>query len=300
MSNDAMRLEEHSTGNGVYVIDPGVFLLVLPLAILGVVGFGIGSIFLFRHPHAVNRILVVMYPLVTLGLVAYTINLARYRGRTMQITDDGVSVRDRHGKLIENLLWIELAKVSERRQLGQIVLWDKTGEKRVFIEQEYEHFTKIRSRVLEEYAKAFVPQSLPFTFHNSLLVYNAFVYAAGAAIFGWVAWQTHRQDQPGASLIFLCLTLFISLSTLRYYPQLRGPSVLDDDRIVLRRILKTEEVYKKDVLAIELRDVANPKSGTRFSLVALKMTNGGELKITSTYGTIPEIYLTLNAWLARR
>jgi hypothetical protein len=68
---------------------------------------------------------------------------------------------------------------------------------------------------------------------------------------------------------------------------------------VLRSLLKTREVYKKSVSGVEIGDVANAKGGTKFSLIILEIIGGKQLKITSRYGSIPEIYLTLRAWMAR-
>jgi hypothetical protein len=74
--------------------------------------------------------------------------------------------------------------------------------------------------------------------------------------------------------------------------------VLFEDRIVLRSLFKTHEVYKKNVSGVEIGDVANPH-GTKFSFVIVQIIGGKQLKITSKYGSIPEIYLMLGVWLAR-
>jgi hypothetical protein len=73
--------------------------------------------------------------------------------------------------------------------------------------------------------------------------------------------------------------------------------VLFEDRLLLRSLFKTRELYKKDVTSIELKDETN-SSGHRFSFIALRTTGGKQVKITFLYGSIPEIYLTLRAWLA--
>jgi hypothetical protein len=101
---------------------------------------------------------------------------------------------------------------------------------------------------------------------------------------------------PGA--FFLCFLAASLVSLLNLYPQLRGPSLLFEDRIVLRSFLKTQEIYKKSVSGVEIGDVAN-KVGTKFSLVILQIIGGKHRKITSKYGSIPEIYLTLRTWMAR-
>jgi hypothetical protein len=298
MSNDAVRLENNSTGNGVYAFDSGVFWLCLILAIFGGIGFGIGSIFLFRHPQAVNRLLVLMYPLFTLGLVAFAINISRYRGRTIHITDDGISVHDRRGNQIEDLHWIELGNVTERRRLGQLVLWDKSHVRRVFVDQQYENFFKgIRSRIFDEYARVFVPKPLPMEFENRPFLLETFVLLSGILLFGWMLGSFYKQRQFSGVILcvgFLILTLS---SLLKLYPQIRGRSILYEDRIVLRGFFKTEELRKTNVSSIEIQDIAN-RGGTMFSVVIVKAAGGKDLKITSKYGSIPEIYLSLRAWLS--
>lgn len=109
----------------------------------------------------------------------------------------------------------------------------------------------------------------------------------------------HPARPKDGKCIFLCFVVASLVSLVNLYPQLRGPSVLFEDRIVLRSLFKTQEVCKKSVSGVEIADVANPQSGTKFSLVILQIIGGKQLKITSKYGSIPEIYLTVRAWLAR-
>ncbi len=99
--------------------------------------------------------------------------------------------------------------------------------------------------------------------------------------------------------MFLAGFAILSLiALLSLYPQLRGPSLLFEDRIVLRSLFRTRELYKKEVTGIELTDVSN-SSGSKFSLINLQTAAGKQLKITFVYGDIPEMYLTLRAWLNR-
>jgi hypothetical protein len=112
-------------------------------------------------------------------------------------------------------------------------------------------------------------------------------------------WSTYQRGQTGLSVFFLCFAVATLLSLLNLYPQIAGPSELFGDRIVLRTLFKTEKIYKKSVSAVELGDVANPRSGTKFSFVILKTPDGKPLRITSKFGSIPEMYLTLRAWLAQ-
>ena len=131
------------------------------------------------------------------------------------------------------------------------------------------------------------------------MMYESLIFAVFSALFGWVAWIAFQQGQKLTGALFLCFVAASLLSLLNLYPQMRGPSVLFDDRIVLRSLFKTREVYKKNVSGVEIGDVANAQSGTKFSLVILQVAGGKQLKITSKYGSIPEIYLTLREWLAR-
>jgi hypothetical protein len=73
-------------------------------------------------------------------------------------------------------------------------------------------------------------------------------------------------------VFFLCFAVATLLSLLNLYPQIAGPSELFGDRIVLRTLFKTEKIYKKSISAVELGDVANPRSGTKVSFVILKIT----------------------------
>jgi hypothetical protein len=204
------------------------------------------------------------------------------------------------GNQIGSLQWMELGKVTERRKMAQLALWDKSGARRVLIDQQYQNFVAIRYRILAEYAKAFTLNPLPIVFQRSNpVMYESFIFAMCSALFGWVAWIAFQQGQRLASTFFLCFVVASLVSLLNLYPQVRGPSVLFEDRIVLRSLFKTQEVYKKSVSGVEIGDVANPQSGTKFSSVILQVIGGKQLKITSKYGSIPEIYLTLRAWLAR-
>jgi hypothetical protein len=114
--------------------------------------------------------------------------------------------------------------------MAQLALWDRSGVRRTMVDQQFENFAALRSRILTEYAKVFE---------------------------------------------------------------------LFEGRIVLRSLFKTEKIYRKSVSTVELEDIANPRSGTKFSLVILKATDGKPRRITSKFGSIPEIYLTLGTWLAQ-
>jgi hypothetical protein len=83
-------------------------------------------------------------------------HIGRPSGRSLQVNDEGVLVRDSKGNQIGGIHWVELGRVSERRKMAQLALWDKKGARRVLIDQQYQNFAAIRQGVLAEYAKAFL------------------------------------------------------------------------------------------------------------------------------------------------
>jgi hypothetical protein len=294
-SAELMRIESRNV-NGVYKFDSGVIWIGLIAGGIGLmlcVGLGIAA----AKQGAKSAVLCL---LVSVLLVAFLAHIGRLSGRSLQVSDEGVSVRDKNGNQIGSIHWIELARVTERRKMAQLALWDKTGARRVLIDQQYQDFAAIRHRILAEYAKVFTLKPLPMEFQRSNpVVYESVILGVCTAVIGWVAWMAFQQGQRVAGAFFLCFAAASLVSLLNLYPQMRGPSVLFEDRFVLRSLFKTQEVYKKSVSGVEIGDVANPQSGTKFSLVILQIIGGKQLKITSKYGSIPEIYLTLRAWLAR-
>jgi len=288
------------TANGVYKFDPSVIRVGLIAGVVGLLFFGSLGVAAEREENFAPGLWLVGLVL-SLACIPYLAHVMRLSGRTLQVSDSGISVHDNRGNEIGSLKWVELAKVTERRKMAQLALWDKSGARRVLVDQQFENFSAIRSRILAEYAKAFTLKPLPIEFrHPRPLLYESFVYATGAAFLAWGSWSTFRQNQRGLSVVFLCFMIAAVLSLLNLYPQMRGPSVLFEDRFVLRSLFRTEVLYKKSVTSVEIRDVANPRSGTKFSLVTVQGIGGKRLKITSKYGSVPEIYLTLRAWLAQQ
>jgi hypothetical protein len=293
-STDLVATESRNV-NGIYKFDSGVIWIGLIAGSIGLLLFGGLGIAAAKQG---SKSAVLCLP-ISLLLVAFLTHIGKLSGRSLQVSDEGVSVRDKKGNQIGSLHWIELGKVTERRKMAQLALWDKSGARRVLIDQQYQNFAAIRHRILAEYAKVFMLKPLPIEFQRSNpVMYESVIFAMFSALFGWLAWIAFQQGQRVASAFFLCFLAATLVSLLNLYPQMRGPSMLFEDRIVLRSLFKTREVYKKSVSGVEIGDVANPQ-GQKFSLVILQVIGGKQLKITSKYGSIPEIYLTLRTWLAR-
>jgi hypothetical protein len=230
--------------------------------------------------------------------VYYLANITIASGQTLEINDVGIFLRDKDQREIQGLRWEEFAKVTERRRLGQLALWDRAGTRRILVDQYFEKFALIRPRVLDEYAKRFQPGCLPISFRTELvLYYETVIYALALVFWGWIARASYYQGEPVASLFFIGFMIPTFYCLLNLYPQLRGPSVLYEDRLVLRGFFKTDEIYKRDVTSVEITDAVNTQSGTKFSLVMVHTIGGKKIKITSKYGSIPEVYLTLRSWL---
>jgi hypothetical protein len=293
------QLTEKDDGNGEYKFDPNAARLGLVVGTAGLLLFGsLGIVSGVQEGFASKG--PIMSLLVCLGLIGALIHIARLSGRNLRVNDDGIVVRDKQGNQIGSLHWVELARVTERRRMAQLALWDKSGARRVLVDQQFENFAVIRSKILAEYAKVFALKPLPIKFQNqNPLLFESFVLGLFAAVCGWATWATYQQGQRGLSVFFLCFSVASLVSLLNLYPQIAGPSELFGDRIVLRTLFRTQEIPRTNVASVELGDIANPHSGTKFSFVILKTNNGKPVRITSKFGSIPEIYLTLREWLGR-
>ena len=248
-----------------------------------------GGIVLFRREH-IHPTFPVICLLLLLGCIATFWQTVRLSGRTVSLDDEGIAIANKQGQTIESTLWTELASVTERRKMAQLALWDRSGVRRVLVDQQFEKFNLIRSRILAEYAESFTLKPFPIKFCTSFtLRYETIVFALCAAGCVWASKY---------NIIFAFFAVFFLINVLSLYPQLRGPSILFEDRLVLRSLFRTREIRKQDVDRIELRDVPNPRSGQRFSFVTVVVKQEKPLKITHLYGSIPKIFLTLQAWLA--
>jgi hypothetical protein len=225
------------------------------------------------------------------------IHISRRSGRTLRISDDGICILDKNQNEISNLHWVELARVTERRRMAQLALWDKAGTLRVLVDQQYEKFALVRARVLAEYAKVFALPPPPVEFRNgNPLMLETFVSGIFAAFSGFGAWSTYHQGQFGLTVVLLAFAVLSFGYLLNLHPRIAGPSGLFDDQLVLRNVFKTDTIYRKDISSVELQDMANARSSTKFSFIVLNVRDRKPLRITSTFGSIPELFLTLRAW----
>jgi hypothetical protein len=288
-----------AVSNGVYKFYHGYKWLILIVGSLDVLLIGspltVGSI-----RQELSSRLIALGIVELAAVVAAMVRVLRRSKRALQINDEGIFIRDGQGNEISGIRWIELCRVSERRVMGRLALWDQNGTLRVLVDQEFKPFAAIRSRVLDEYAKVFTPRPLPMEFRTShWLSAQSLLMASGAAFFVWASWKANQDNARGPAMFLGVFAILCLVALLNLYPQLRGPSLLFEDRIVLRSLFRTRQLYKKEITGIELKDVSN-STGTKFSLITLQTAAGKQVKITFVYGDIPEIYLMLRAWQARQ
>lgn len=291
------REQPYAGANGVYKFDRGYKWLILVVGSLDVLLIG-GALAVGSIRHELSPRLIALGVVELAAFVAAMIYVLRRSKRALQINDEAVFI-DVQGNEISGIRWIELGRVSERRVMGRLALWDQNGTLRVLVDQQFEPFRPIRARILDEYAKVFTPRPLPMEFRPShWLNAQSLLMGSGVAFFVWAAWKANQDNARGPAMFLAGFAILSLIALLSLYPQLRGPSLLFEDRIVLRSLFRTRELYKKEVTGIELTDVSN-SSGSKFSLINLQTAAGKQLKITFVYGDIPEMYLTLRAWLNR-
>jgi len=156
MASTELLTTESRSVNGVYKFDSGLIwtgLVAGSIGLLLCVGLGIEA------AKQGSELAVLCLPIALL-LVAFLAHIGRLSGRSLQVSDEGVSVQNKKGNQIGSLHWIELGRVTERRKMAQLALWDKSGARRVLIDQQYQNFVAIRYRILAEYAKAFTLKPL--------------------------------------------------------------------------------------------------------------------------------------------
>jgi hypothetical protein len=282
--------------NGVYKFDRGYKWLILVVGSVDVLLVG-GALNVGSIRHELSPRLIALGFVELLAFVAVMAYVARRSKRELQITDEGIFVRDGRGNEISGIRWIELGRVTERRVMGRLVLWDQGGTRRVLVDQQFKPSAAIRSRILDEYAKVFIPRPLPMEFRTShWLNAQSLLMASGTSFFVGTAWKANQDNARGPAMFLGGFAILCLIALLNLYPQLRGPSLLFEDRIVLCSLFRTRELYKKEITGIELKDMSN-SSGTKFSFINVQTAVGKPLKITFVYGDIPEMYLTLRAWL---
>jgi hypothetical protein len=288
---------EVSSSNGEYRFDQNAVRVGFGASTLGLLLFGsLGIVSGVQEGFTSKGPLIGL--IACLGLIAAAIHITRLSRRTLRITDDGILICDKQGNEVGKLHWAELARVTERRRMAQLALWDKSGTRRVLVDQQFENFALIRSRILAEYAKVFVLRPLPIEFRNpSPAFLETFLFGIFTAFCAYGTWRTYHRGQVGLSVILFSFAVVGLVYSLSLHPGIAGPSELFEDRIILRSLFKTEKIYKKDVSSVDLQDVANPHSGTKFSFIQLKIRESKPLRITTKFGSIPELYLTLRAWL---
>jgi hypothetical protein len=222
----------------------------------------------------------------------------RSRG-LVQVNDDGIYVRTKHGSGIGSLRWSELGKVTASHKMAQLVLWDNHGNRRVVVDRNVESFQRIRGRILAEYAAVFTAAPLPMEFRRSnFWTVDGIVSVGAAVIMAWVSFSIFRNGQQNSGVLLFCLfEIPIALYFLSINPQLLGASRLFEDRIELIGLFRRKVIFKREVTGVEIVDFIAGRSGS--SSMVLVSALDGSLKILQRYGSLPEIYLTLRAWLAR-
>jgi hypothetical protein len=123
MGSTELGAAEIRNVNGVYKFDTGMIWTGLTAGGIGLllcVGLGVAA----AKQESKS---VVLCLFISLLLVAFLMHVGRLSGRSLHVTDEGISVRDKKENQIGSLHWIELGKVTERRKMAQLALWDKRG-----------------------------------------------------------------------------------------------------------------------------------------------------------------------------
>jgi hypothetical protein len=300
MSESQLGCRKDASTNGAYKFDLGYTWFVLiggTLALLLILGAFVAAT---SRNQTVGLGLAVAGALCVVALIVAIASVVKSSSRTVQVNDDGIWVQDKRGNGIGGLHWGELAKVTASNKMAQLLLWDGAGRRRVVIDRNVENFARIRGRILKEYARVFTFGLLPFEFRRSnFWTLDGIACVVAAVVMGLVSFRVYLRGQPGSGILLLLLfAIPLSLYFLRINPQFFGPSQLFEDRIVLSGLFRKRVMYKEDVTGVEIVDFSAGKSGTS-SMIVVTARNGMQLKILQRYGNLPDIYLTLQAWLAR-
>ena len=120
------QFDEVSSPNGEYRFDQNAVRVGLGASTLGLLLFGSLGIVSGVHEGFMSK-----GPLIgliaCLGLIAAAIHIARLSGRTLRITDGGILICDKQGNEVGKLHWAELARVTERRRMAQLVSGTNRG-----------------------------------------------------------------------------------------------------------------------------------------------------------------------------
>jgi len=292
--------EKNATTNGAYKFDLGYTWFVLiggTLALLLILG---GLLAAANRNETVGPGLAVTGALCVIAFIAAIASVVKSSSRTIQVNDDGIWVQDKRGNGIEGLHWGELAKVTASNKMAQLLLWDGAGRRRVVVDRNVENFDRIRGRIIMEYARVFTFGPLPFEFRRSnFWTLDGMACVVAAVVMGLVSFRVYLRGQPGSGILLLLLFgVPFSLYFLSINPQFFGPSQLFEDRIVLSGLFRKRVMYKENVTGVEIVDFTAGKSGTS-SMVVVTARNDSQLKILQRYGNLPDIYLAIEAWLAR-
>jgi len=213
---------EPTSSNGEYSFDQNMVRLGIGAATVGLLLFGsLGVVAGMQEGFSSKGPIISAF--ACLALLGAAIHISRLSGRTLGITDDRILIKDKHGDQVCALHWVELARVTERRRMAQLALWDKPGTRRVLVDQQYEKFQKfplIRARILAEYAKVFALKPLPIEFQNpSSMLLETLLFGVFGVFCAFGTWSTLRQGQFGLSVCLLSFAAVCFAYLLNLYPR---------------------------------------------------------------------------------
>lgn len=114
MASGQIGAKGNQNANGVYKFDSGVIWLALIAANIG----SLGCVSLGIAAAGEGSKSAILCLLASLLLLAFMVHVGRLSGRSLQVSDDGIAVRDKRGSQIGSLHWVELGKVTERRKMA--------------------------------------------------------------------------------------------------------------------------------------------------------------------------------------
>jgi hypothetical protein len=285
------KKELENDTNGVYRVDPSYVRIGTVSGWLGLILFSGFGIAMFKESLG----LAFAFGLFSALFIWFLIQVRQAARRSLQVSDQGVSVSQQDGTPIGAITWSELSKVNERRAMQQLVLRDSSGNPRVLIDYQYEYFYALRERVFAECARNFILKPLPILLNRAGTALGLLIPAALLGLPLWMIFMRDRHKHTPNPVSWVILIGFGIWVLLELNHQLGGPSEILEDRLVLRSVFKSLEIFKKDITAVDIIEVAN--RGNVSLLIRLEIVGRQPLTIGGRYGDIPEIYLTLRKWL---